>query len=123
MALPAVPVAGGRGGLKYGVVDTTGTIFTTDRDYAVTEIRFWANGSLIAATARIEAEGQSWFDGNSVPIAALCTRGSDPQAATVGFLYIFRPEVPIRFNSTFSIKIVPSTTVTVLLMGYPTPAA
>jgi hypothetical protein len=117
------PLPGGRAGYVYGQVSntTSGQQFTSDRKFSVTEIRFLLTGSAIdAETIKLEAEGQSWFGGQAVPIALLQTPiAANNNAAGTAGLIIFRPETPILWDKNFPIKLTPSATIDIVIVGTP----
>jgi hypothetical protein len=115
-------VAGSRTGYQYSALTQAGDSFQTDRVHSVSEIRFFTSTTQLSITVRIGCEGMDLFGGQSVPLGILQSRVSTLNhngATTAGYVCVFRPERPIRWDPSFPIVIVPSADVSVAIFGEP----
>lgn len=101
-------------GCQFASVTTSGKTFVVDGEHEVFAISFQdADGALTLVTVTITLENTIVY--SAVPVALLNADPSNTQAPGSGGKVTWRPHRAIKFNPSFPITIVPSTTLEVCL--------
>lgn len=112
------PIANLQGLAYLSLSANTESTYSPDRDYWLSELKFYSANDISAATIKLTVGGQTLFGGSGIPLSLLQDRVSaNSQAAAAKGVYVFKLPQPVPMSRANPLKITSSAACEVFAVG------
>lgn len=114
----ARPIANLQGLAYLSLTANTESTYSPDRDYWLSELKFYSSSDISAATIKITVGGQTLFGGAGIPLSLLQDRvAANAQAGAAKGIYVFKLPQPVPMSRANPLKLTSSAACEVFAVG------